>query len=111
MCWDGVPDLGVSLRGVVYLTSWDVLVSMLRVSGSVLVDLAHWGVCVVVLWSVEFRVLVDEGMGLCSDPEGVQVEDVENLELLHQWFGVCLGGDSFDESDDLFLEPGKGLYV
>ena len=62
MFWDGVPDSGVSFRGVVYVvcwrsgfgwSSWDVVVSLLGVSGWVLVDVADWGVGMVVFWSVE----------------------------------------------------------
>jgi hypothetical protein len=40
-------------------------------------DLGHRDVVMVMLWSVELAVLVDEGMHFCAHSEGIEVEDVE----------------------------------
>ena len=50
---------------------WDVLVSLLGVSGCVFVDLGYAGVVVVVFWSVELCLWVDVGVCLCCYSVGV----------------------------------------
>ena len=99
--WDGVPDPGVSLCGVVYVvcwrfgsgwSGWDVVVALLGVPCRVFVDVADWGVCVGVFRSVELGVLVYERVHFYGYSERVEVVDVEDVELFHEWFGMFWGG-------------------
>ena len=117
--WDGVPDPDVSFCGVVNVvcrcsgsgwSGWDVVLSLLGVSGWVFVDVADWGVVVVVLWSVELAVLVDERMHFRTYSESVEAVDVQDIELFHEWSGVCSKGNVFDESYDLFLDSDWWMY-
>ena len=74
--WDGVPYSCVLLCGVVYVlcvcsgcvvfVGWDIVVALLGVSGWVFVNVAYWGVGVVVFWSVELSIQVDEWVHFCA---------------------------------------------
>ena len=105
--WDGVPHFRVSLccvvngvcwgcYGFMLFICWDVVVSLLGVPCWVLVYVADWGVGVIVLWSVQLGVLVDEGVCFCAYSKGVEVVDVEGFKLLHEgvlygfWVGRCI---------------------
>ena len=85
MFWDRVPRFSVLCCCVVNsicrvadcCVRWYVVIALLRVSGGIFMDLGHRDVVMVMLWSVELAVLVDEGMHFCAYSEGVEVEDVE----------------------------------
>ena len=42
---------------------------------------------------------------------GVEIEDVEDFELLHEWFGVCLWGFVVNESYDFLVCSVEWLHV
>ena len=97
---DRVPDLRVLGREVfgrvcrflaprvVLLLCYELMV-LGCVSGVVIVDLGGEGVDVVVFWSVELLSGEHEGVDLYTDPEGVEIVDVEDVVFVHKWCCVC----------------------
>lgn len=66
---------------------------------------------VVVFWSVELLVLVDEGVHFCADAEGVEVGDIEDVQFFHNWFGVAAWWFVSDYSYYFLLYSDEGLKV
>ena len=109
-----VPDLCVASRegcccvlgffffGVL-VWIWDVMVLLFIVSSFVFMNFSCPYVVVVVFWSVVLVCDVDEWMHFCADSEDVEICHVEDVELLHEWFGVCLRWLVHYDSDDLLL--------
>ena len=59
---------------------------------------------VVMFWSVDFFVgWVDEWVHVDGCSVRIEIEDVEDVELFHEWFGMCLGRFVADESDDFLV--------
>ena len=54
---------------------------------------------------------VNEWMHFCTGSKGVEVRDVEYVELCHDWSGVCSWWCVFDESDDFLLGSDEGLQI
>ena len=73
------------------------------VSSFVFMNLCCPYVVVVMFWSVVVVRDVDEWMHLCADSKDVEICHVEDVELLHEWFGVCLWWLVHYDSDDLLL--------
>ena len=53
---------------------------------------------VVVLWSVQLFAGVDELVELHASSVDVEVGDVQDLELIHDWFGVGAWWEVLDEA-------------
>ena len=88
---------------------WDVVVLLVCVSGVVFVDFCCPHVLVIVFWSVVLVCGVDEWVHFCAGSEYVEICHVEDVEFLHQWFGVCSGWLVLYDSDDLLLCPDEWL--
>ena len=54
---------------------------------------------------------VDVGVHFCTDPEGVEVGDVEDLEFIQERSAVGSGWLILDESNDFLLHFDEGLNV
>jgi len=68
------------------------------------VNLCCFDVVVVVLWSIDvFWWWMDEWMHVDGCSVGVEVEDVEDFELFHEWFCMSLWWSVADESDDFLV--------
>ena len=74
-------------------------------------DLCNCDIIVVVFWSVELCTRMMKGVSFTADPENVEIGQVEDLELVHEWFAVGSCWYVFDESDDLFLCSNECLHV
>ena len=64
----------------------------------------RFDVVVVVLWSADGffgRVYVRVHVDGCA--VDIEVEDVEDFELLHEWFCMCLWWSVADEPDDFLV--------
>ena len=59
--------------------------------------------------SVELFVGVDEGVHFEAYAENVEVGDVEDFELCHDWSGVCSWWGVCDESNNFLLGSDEGL--
>ena len=59
--------------------------------------------------SVEFCFGELEGVHFDAGAKDVEVGDVEDVELCHDWFCVCSWWGVCDESDDFFLSSDEGL--
>jgi len=46
---------------------------------------------------------VDEWVHVDGCSVRIEIEDVEDVELFHEWFGMCLGRFVADESDDFLV--------
>ena len=66
--------------------------------------LCCFDVVMVMLWSIDvFFLWVNERMHVDGCAVDVEVEDVEDVELFHEWFGVCLWWSVADESNDFLV--------
>ena len=75
-------------------------------------NLCCFDVVMVVLWSIDvFFLRMDEWMHVDGSTVDVEVEDVEDVELFHEWFGVCLWWSAADESNDFLVCSVKRLHV
>ena len=66
-------------------------------------DIGGLDVAVIVFWSIELLSWVDEGMDFCANSKGVEVVDVEDLELVEERSRVGSRWEVVDESDDFLL--------
>ena len=67
--------------------------------------------CVVVEWSVEILFWVNEGMIFYAYSEGIEVGDIEELEFVQEWFGMCSVVCFCNYSDYFFVDFYEWLYV
>jgi len=120
----GVPDLqglGSQVRGLVsscfgcgvFVAErvWDEAVFSAGESCGIVMDLCCSGGVVVVFWSVTARFWVHEWMHEHAGAVDVEVIDVEDLELAHEWLGVGARREVKEEADDAFLGSDEGLDI
>ena len=75
-------------------------------------NICCFDVVMVMLWSIYvFLWWMNEWMHVDGCSVGVEVEDVEDFELLYEWFGVCLWGFVANESDDFLVCLVEWLHV
>jgi hypothetical protein len=89
----------------------NVLVALEGVAGGVVVELCCPQRLVVVVWSVELSAGVSKWVELHAGSVNVEVSDVEDFELCHEWFGVGAWWDVLDEAYDAFVYPDQWLEV
>jgi hypothetical protein len=75
------------------------------------VDVGHGLIVVVVFWSVWLFFWVDERVYFGAESEGVEVVDVEDVELQHDGGGVCSGREVDEEPDDFLMDCVEWLEV
>ena len=77
---------------------------VLRVSCWVFVDVGDGLVVMVVFWSGQLLLRVDEWVYFGAHSQRVEVVDVEDVEFLHDRGGVGSVGKVDDESDDFLVD-------